>query len=285
MQTLLDRFHVSAADIPVVICRGTIVLRNPDNQTLADALGLNAAIDRDGAARSRDRRRGTVGTRGGGLWRVGGTRRPDGRSQRAGRAGGFELENRELPRLSDRNHGRRADRPRLRADAEVCRVADDRARSAGADVRSQAVRGGIERRHANGRAVGDHRQRRALSQAAGGQHVAVRRRRGVLRRDAHGAAAVRRRGSHRRRRRQLSGASGGVPWRDVRARAPAGSGRRPGRQHVAVPDSADRGQPEDHAAHADRDRRRGRRRSPRRRSPGATVDAVSQRRGRSVTSS
>jgi thioredoxin reductase (NADPH) len=46
VQTLLDRFDVSAADIPVVICRGTVVLRNPDNQTLADALGLNAAIDR-----------------------------------------------------------------------------------------------------------------------------------------------------------------------------------------------------------------------------------------------
>jgi thioredoxin reductase (NADPH) len=45
VQALLDRFHVSEADIPVVICRGTTVLRNPDNQALADTLGLNVAVD------------------------------------------------------------------------------------------------------------------------------------------------------------------------------------------------------------------------------------------------
>ena len=30
VQVLLDRFHVSAADVPVLICRGEVVLRNPD---------------------------------------------------------------------------------------------------------------------------------------------------------------------------------------------------------------------------------------------------------------
>ena len=29
VQGLLDRFHVTAADVPVVICRGEVVLRNP----------------------------------------------------------------------------------------------------------------------------------------------------------------------------------------------------------------------------------------------------------------
>jgi thioredoxin reductase (NADPH) len=45
LQTLLDRFHVSEADIPVVICRGDLVLRNPTNEQIADCLGFNEAID------------------------------------------------------------------------------------------------------------------------------------------------------------------------------------------------------------------------------------------------
>jgi thioredoxin reductase (NADPH) len=45
VQALLDQFHVSAADVPVLICRGEVVLRNPTNPQIADCLGLNAAID------------------------------------------------------------------------------------------------------------------------------------------------------------------------------------------------------------------------------------------------
>ena len=44
-QDLLDRFHVAAGDIPVLICRGQAVLRNPTNQQIADCLGFNEAID------------------------------------------------------------------------------------------------------------------------------------------------------------------------------------------------------------------------------------------------
>jgi thioredoxin reductase (NADPH) len=43
---LMDRFAVTADDIPVVICRGELVLRNPTNQALADCLGFNDTIDR-----------------------------------------------------------------------------------------------------------------------------------------------------------------------------------------------------------------------------------------------
>jgi thioredoxin reductase (NADPH) len=46
VQELLDRFHVAAADVPVVICRGEVVLLNPTNAQIAECLGLNAAIDR-----------------------------------------------------------------------------------------------------------------------------------------------------------------------------------------------------------------------------------------------
>ena len=45
-QALLDRFHVTPDDVPVLICRGDVVLRNPDNQAIADCLGFNDAIDR-----------------------------------------------------------------------------------------------------------------------------------------------------------------------------------------------------------------------------------------------
>ena len=45
VQTLLDRFHVAVADVPVLICRGTSVLRNPTNPQIAACLGFNDAID------------------------------------------------------------------------------------------------------------------------------------------------------------------------------------------------------------------------------------------------
>lgn len=44
-QELLDRFHVTIEEIPVVICSGRDVMRNPSNQELADCLGFNASID------------------------------------------------------------------------------------------------------------------------------------------------------------------------------------------------------------------------------------------------
>src|SRR5207245_3652106 len=39
------RFHVSVEDVPVLICRGELVLRNPSNTQIADCLGFNAPID------------------------------------------------------------------------------------------------------------------------------------------------------------------------------------------------------------------------------------------------
>ena len=50
-QEVLDRFDVKVKEIPVVICHGRTVLRNPTTQQLADCLGLNVSID---AAQLRD---------------------------------------------------------------------------------------------------------------------------------------------------------------------------------------------------------------------------------------
>ena len=44
-QEFLDRIHVTPAEIPVVITCSKVVLKNPSNQEIADALGFNAAID------------------------------------------------------------------------------------------------------------------------------------------------------------------------------------------------------------------------------------------------
>jgi len=45
VQPLLDRFHVTADDIPIVICRGEKMVRNPTNEQLADCLEMNPQID------------------------------------------------------------------------------------------------------------------------------------------------------------------------------------------------------------------------------------------------
>ena len=45
VQELLDRFRVTEADVPVLICRGTVVLRNPTNGQIAECLGFNEAVD------------------------------------------------------------------------------------------------------------------------------------------------------------------------------------------------------------------------------------------------
>jgi thioredoxin reductase (NADPH) len=44
-QELLDRFGVSPADIPVVICNGSTVLRKPAPRQIAECLGFNSNID------------------------------------------------------------------------------------------------------------------------------------------------------------------------------------------------------------------------------------------------
>ncbi|HEY6844431.1 MAG TPA: FAD-dependent oxidoreductase [Thermoanaerobaculia bacterium] len=44
-QEMLDHFHVSAGEIPLVICRGSVVLRSPTNSQLAECLGFNQGID------------------------------------------------------------------------------------------------------------------------------------------------------------------------------------------------------------------------------------------------
>jgi thioredoxin reductase (NADPH) len=45
VQEMLDRFSLSIDDLPVLICRGTAVLRNPTNEEISGCLGFNEGID------------------------------------------------------------------------------------------------------------------------------------------------------------------------------------------------------------------------------------------------
>ncbi|HWP69462.1 MAG TPA: FAD-dependent oxidoreductase [Gemmatimonadaceae bacterium] len=45
VQELFDQFGISQADIPVLICRCEVVLKNPTNEEIADCLGFNESID------------------------------------------------------------------------------------------------------------------------------------------------------------------------------------------------------------------------------------------------
>jgi len=45
VQNLLDNFKIATSQIPVLICRGQIVLRDPSNLQIADCLGFNETID------------------------------------------------------------------------------------------------------------------------------------------------------------------------------------------------------------------------------------------------
>jgi thioredoxin reductase (NADPH) len=45
VQALLDRFHIGVGDVPVVICRGERVLKNPTNEEVADCFGMTSTLD------------------------------------------------------------------------------------------------------------------------------------------------------------------------------------------------------------------------------------------------
>jgi thioredoxin reductase (NADPH) len=46
-QAVLDQFAIPLSDIPVLICRATLVLRNPTNAEAAECFGFNAGIDEE----------------------------------------------------------------------------------------------------------------------------------------------------------------------------------------------------------------------------------------------
>jgi thioredoxin reductase (NADPH) len=47
VRDLLERFHVGVEDFPVVVCHGSVVLKNPSNEEVAATLGMNQEIDNE----------------------------------------------------------------------------------------------------------------------------------------------------------------------------------------------------------------------------------------------
>jgi thioredoxin reductase (NADPH) len=45
VENMLDSFHITANELPVLICRGEVVLRNPSNPEISMSLGFNDSID------------------------------------------------------------------------------------------------------------------------------------------------------------------------------------------------------------------------------------------------
>jgi thioredoxin reductase (NADPH) len=45
VQTLLDRFRIGVGDVPVIVCQGGHVFKNPSIEALSSALGLSAELD------------------------------------------------------------------------------------------------------------------------------------------------------------------------------------------------------------------------------------------------
>jgi thioredoxin reductase (NADPH) len=45
VESMLDQFHVDVGDIPILICRGERVLKNPSDAEVAECLGLNPTVE------------------------------------------------------------------------------------------------------------------------------------------------------------------------------------------------------------------------------------------------
>ncbi len=139
VQALLDRFHVGVEDVPVLICRGDRALRNPSNQQIAECLGFNVTIDQ---THLRDLVIVGAGPAGLAAAVYGASegldvlRAGDRRPRWTGR---FELEDRELPGLSDRHFWQRARGAGLHPGTEVRRPGDDCQRCSAPDVSPQTV--------------------------------------------------------------------------------------------------------------------------------------------------
>ncbi len=103
VQNLLDSFQIFTNEIPVLICRGQLVLRNPSNQEIADCLGFNESID---PTQLRDLvviGAGPSGLAAASIWFFRRTGRSCAGNKLAWWSGWFKLKNRELLGISYRN--------------------------------------------------------------------------------------------------------------------------------------------------------------------------------------
>ena len=144
---LLTELSIEPSETPVAVTGGGEVLRNPDNAELGTRyrpriLGIAAPPLRRGRRGSRARR-----ARSRPLCGIGGPRCPGGGGGRLRRAGGHVRADRELPRLSRRSLGKRADPAGDHPGGQVRRPIERPRRRGGAAQRARAARNrALERR-------------------------------------------------------------------------------------------------------------------------------------------
>jgi hypothetical protein len=120
-RALLERFTVDRAELPIVLCPGGQLLRNPGEAELARCLGLIARVRLREGVRRRDRGRGSGRTRRGRLRGLGRSVRPAARLSLVRWPGRRVGADRELSRFPDRDQRHGADGARPQPGAEVRR--------------------------------------------------------------------------------------------------------------------------------------------------------------------
>ena len=105
VQNLLDSFQISANEIPVLIFRGQLVLRNAGNQEIADCLGFNESIDQTQVRDLVVIGAGPSGLAGSSIWCFRRTRCSSTGNKFTCRPGRFKLKNRKLFGISYRHLG------------------------------------------------------------------------------------------------------------------------------------------------------------------------------------
>jgi thioredoxin reductase (NADPH) len=254
VEVLLHRFQVAVEDVPVIICRGERMLRNPSNQQLAECLGFNDAIDR-----TQIRDLVIVGAGPAGL-----------AAAVYGASEGLDV----LVLETNAPGGQAGSSSRIEnylgfpngiSGQDLAARAFTQAEKFGAQVliAKSAIRLRCDHKpYSIEMDDGSQIQARTVVIATGAQYRKLaldnlpqfEGRRDLLRRHLHRSAVVSWRGSRRGGRRQLSGSGGGISGADCQAGACPGAGRWAVGHHVALPDQAHRGKSRHRTANAHGDR-------------------------------
>ncbi len=138
-QELLDRFNVTIDEVPVVICKGGNVFRNPTVQKLADCLGFNVSVDQKHV---RDVVIVGAGPSGLAAAVYAASEGLDAlviETDAPGGTGGIELQDRKLSGLSHGNFRAGTDGTRDSSGAEIRREIHGRAQRGGFELRPAAL--------------------------------------------------------------------------------------------------------------------------------------------------
>jgi thioredoxin reductase (NADPH) len=181
-QEILDRLHFSVDDIPLVICRREVVLRDPSNAEIADCLGFNEGIDVD-ESHVRDVVIVGAGPAGLGAAVYAASEGLDVLMIEASAPGGQAGSSMRIENYLGFPSG-------ITGQELATRAITQAEKGHAPALRKAPVYGGDRRRNARRGTDGHHRQRRRISRPAHREPRRVQRGGGVLHRHAHGSAAL-----------------------------------------------------------------------------------------------